>query len=122
MTRSARSAPWLPTMDSPAPVTHTARFIIAARTASIMDATRAVILCVVMEGMVKDITLIVAKEIVELGIFKVTEVRAQEVRATEKTFIDVTVKVVASIISDYQMMATKIGATPGQHIVGIPHF
>jgi hypothetical protein len=46
-----------------------------------MDATRAVIPCVVKERTVEDIPLIVAKEIVTLTIFKVTEVRAQEVRA-----------------------------------------
>jgi hypothetical protein len=121
MGQSARSAPWLPTMDSPAPVTHAARLIIAARTTLIVDVTRAVILCVVMEGTVEDITLIVAKEIVTLTIVKVTEVRAQEVRAkevraTKKNSMDVAVKKVTSIVFDSQMMATTIGATPGQHL------
>jgi hypothetical protein len=83
MGQSARSAPWLPTMDSPAPVTHAARLVIAARTTLIVDVTRAVIPCVVMEGTVEDITLIVAKEIITLNIVKVTDVRAQEVCAKE---------------------------------------
>jgi hypothetical protein len=82
MGRSARSAPWLPTIDSLAPVTHAARLVIAVRTTLIADVTRAVIPCVVMEGTVEDITLIVAKEIITLTIVKVTEVRAKEVRAT----------------------------------------
>jgi hypothetical protein len=74
-----------------------------------------------MEGTVKDITLIVAKEIITLTIFKVTEVRAQEVcakgvRATKETSMDVAVKEVTSIVSDSQMIATTIVATPGQHL------
>jgi hypothetical protein len=76
--QSSRSAPWLPTMDSPAPVTHAARLFIAARTTLIVGITRAVIPCVVMESTVEDITLIVAKEIITLTIVKVTEVNAQE--------------------------------------------
>jgi hypothetical protein len=126
MGQSARSSPWFPTMDSPAPVTHVARLIIAARTKLIVDVTRAVIPCVVMEGTVEDITLIVAKEIITLTIVKVTEVRAQgvcakearakEVRATKETSMNVDVKEVTSIVSDSQTMATTIGATPGQHL------
>jgi hypothetical protein len=86
-----------------------------------VDVTRAVIPCVFMEGTVEDITLIVAKEIITLTIVKVTEVNAQEVcakevRATKKTFMIVDVKEVTSIVSDSQMMATTIGATPGQHL------
>jgi hypothetical protein len=121
MSQSARSAPWLPTMDSPAPVTYAARLVIAARTTLIMDVARVVIPWVVMEGTVEDITLIVAKEIVTLTIFKVTEVRAQEVRAkevrdTKKASMSVAVKEVTSIVSDSQMMATTIGTTQGQHL------
>jgi hypothetical protein len=92
----------------------------------IVDVTRPVISCVVKEGTVKDITLIVAKEIITLTIVKVTEVRAQEVRTkkalakevrgTKETHMDVAVKEVTSIVSDSQMMATTIGATPGQHL------
>jgi hypothetical protein len=123
MGQNARSSPWLPTMDSPTPVTHAARMVIAARTTLIVHVTRAVITCVVMEGTVEDITLIVAKEIITLivaeeiitlTIVKVTEVRAQEVRAkeaTKETSMDVAVKEVTSIVSDFQMMATTIGAT-----------
>jgi hypothetical protein len=81
MDQSAQSAPWLPTMDSPAPITHAARLVIEARTTLIVDITRAFISCVVIEGTVDDITLIVAKEIITLNIVKVKEVRAQEVRA-----------------------------------------
>jgi hypothetical protein len=84
-----------------------------------------------MDGTVEDITLIVAKEIITLTIVKVTEVRAQkvcakevrakeacakEVRATKETSMDMYVKEVTSIVSDSQMMATTIGATPGQHL------
>jgi hypothetical protein len=121
MGQSARSAPWLSILDSPAPVTHAARLVIAARATLIVDVTRAVIPCVVMERTVKNITLIVAKEIVTLSIVKVTEVRAQEVRAkevraTKETSMDMYVKEVTSIVSDSQMMATTIGATPGQHL------
>jgi hypothetical protein len=75
---------------------------------------------------VEDITLIVAKEIITLTIVKVTEVcaqvvrakeaRAKDVRDTKKTYMDVAVKEVTSIVSDSQMMATMIGATPGQHL------
>jgi hypothetical protein len=75
---------------------------------------------------VKDITLIVAKDIITLTIVKVTEVRVQEVcakkarakemRATKETYMDVDVKEVTSIVSESQMMATTIGATPGQHL------
>jgi hypothetical protein len=57
------------------------RLIIAARTTLIVDVTRAVIPCVVMQGTVEGITLIVAKTIITLTIVKVTEVRAQEVCA-----------------------------------------
>jgi hypothetical protein len=81
-----------------------------------VDVTRAVIPCVFMEGTVEDITLIVAKEIITLTIVKVTEVRAKEVRATKETSMDVAVKEVISIVSDSQMMATTIGASPGQHL------
>jgi hypothetical protein len=121
MGQSARSAPWFPTMDSPAPVAHAARLFIAARTTLIVDVTRAFIPCVVVEGTVEDITLIVAKQIITLTIVKVTKVRAQEVRAKEaramkKIFMDVAVKEVISIVSDSQIMATPIGATPGQHL------
>jgi GAG-pre-integrase domain len=136
MARSAQSAPWLPTMDSPTPVTHAARLIIAARTTLIVDVTRAFILCIVMGRKVEDITLIVAKEIVALTIVKITEVhaqevrakevrakevrakevRAKEVRATNKTSMDVTVKEVTIIVSATQMMAMTTGATPGQHL------
>jgi hypothetical protein len=121
MGQSARSEPWLPTMDSPAPVTHAARLVIAARTTLIVDVTRAVIPCVVMEDAEKDITLIVAKKIITLTIVKVTEVRAQEVcakevRGTKEISKDMYVKEVTSIVSDSQMMATTIGATPGQHL------
>jgi hypothetical protein len=126
MGQNARSVPWLPTMDSSAPVTHTARLFIAAWTTLIVDVTRAVIPCVVMEGTVEDITLIVAKEIIMLTIVKVTEVRAQEVcakearakevRATKKTLMDVDFKEVTSIVSDSQMMATTIGVMPEQHL------
>jgi hypothetical protein len=92
-------------MDSPAPVTHAARFVIAARTTLIVDVTRAVIPCVVMEGTVEDITLIVAKELITLTIVKVTGVRAQEVcakevRATKETSMDMDFKEVTSIVSD----------------------
>jgi hypothetical protein len=83
MGQSARSAPWLLTMDSTAPVTHAARLVIATRTTLIVDVTRAFIPCVVMEGAVEDITLIVAKETVTLTIVKVPEARAQEVPAKE---------------------------------------
>jgi hypothetical protein len=69
-----------------------ARLVIAARTLLIVDVTRAVILCVVMEVTVEDIMLIVAKDIVTLTIVKVTEVCAKEVRATKKTSMDVAVK------------------------------
>jgi inosine/xanthosine triphosphate pyrophosphatase family protein len=87
----------------------------------IVDVTRAVIPCVVMEGTVEDITLIFAKEIITLTIVKVTEGRAQEmrtkeVRATKEASMDVAVKEVTSIVSDSQMMATTIGAMPGQHL------
>jgi hypothetical protein len=126
MGQSARSAPLLPTMGSPAPVTQAARLVIAARTTLIVDVTRAVIPCVVMEGTVQDITLIVAKEIITLIIVMATDVRAQEVcdkeaRAKEvwamkETFMNVVVKEVTSIVSDSQMVATTIGATPGQHL------
>jgi hypothetical protein len=107
MARSARIAPWLSTMDSPAPVTHAARLVIAARTTLIVDITRAVIPFVVMERTVKDIMLIVAKEIFALTIVKVTEVRnkemrAREVRATKQTSIEVAVKDVTSIVSASQ--------------------
>jgi hypothetical protein len=68
---------------SPAPVTHAARLVIAARTTLIVVITRALIPCVVMKGTVDDITLIVAREIVTLTIVKVMEVRAQEVRDQE---------------------------------------
>jgi hypothetical protein len=66
-----------------------------------------------MEGTVEDITLIVAKEIITLTIVKVTEVRAQkvrakEVRATKETSMDVAVKEVTSIVSDSQVMATRL--------------
>jgi hypothetical protein len=44
------------------------------------------------------------------------EVRAKEVRATKETSMDVAVKEVTSIVSDSQMMATTIEATPGQHL------
>jgi hypothetical protein len=104
-------------MDSPAPVTHAARLVIAALTTLIVDVTRAVIPCVVMEGTVEDITLIVAKETITLTIVKVTEVCAKEVRATKETSMDLDVKEVTSIVSDSQMMATTIGATPGQHLL-----
>jgi hypothetical protein len=83
MGQSVRIAPWLPTMDSPSPVTHAARLVIAARTTLIVDVTKAVIPWVVMEGMVEESTLIVAKVIVTLTIVKVTEARAQEMRAKE---------------------------------------
>jgi hypothetical protein len=83
MDQSARSAPWLPTLDLPAPVTHAERLVIAARTTLIVGVTKAVIPCVVMEGTVEDIMLIVAKEIITLTIVKVTEVRAKEVCAKE---------------------------------------
>jgi hypothetical protein len=74
-----------------------------------------------MEGTVEDITLIVAKMIIKLTIVKATEERAKEVRfkkvrATKKTSMDVAVKEVNSIVFDSQMMATTIGATPGQHL------
>jgi hypothetical protein len=127
MGQSAWSAPWLPTMDSPAPGTHAARLVNEARTTLIVDVTRAVIPCVVMEGTVVDITLKVAKEIINLTIVKVTEVRAQEVRAkealakevraTKKTSMDVAVREVTSIVYDSQMMAITIGVTPGQHLL-----
>jgi hypothetical protein len=44
------------------------------------------------------------------------EVRAKEVRATKQTYMNVAVKEVTIIVSDSQMMATTIGATPGQHL------
>jgi hypothetical protein len=74
-----------------------------------------------MEGTVEDITLKVANEIITLTIVKITEVRAQEVRAkearaTKKTSMYVAVKEVTRSVSDSQMMATTIGATPGQHL------
>jgi hypothetical protein len=79
-----------------------------------------------MEGTVEYITLIVAKEIIALTIVKVTEVRAQEVcakeardkevRATKETSMDMYVKEVTIIVSDSQIIATTIGATPGQHL------
>jgi hypothetical protein len=131
MARNSRSAPWLPTMDSTAPVTHAAKLVIVARTILFVDVARAVIPCVVIEGTVEDITLIVAKKIVTLTIVKVTEVRAQrvraqelysqemraqEVRATKKTSMEVAVKEVTSIVLDFQMMATTIDSTPGQHL------
>jgi hypothetical protein len=84
MGQSAWSAPWLPPMDLPAPVTHAARLVIATRTTLIVNVTRAVISCVVMEGAAEDITLIVSKEIITLTIVKVTEVRAKEVRARRR--------------------------------------
>jgi hypothetical protein len=98
----------------------------ARHTTLIVEVTRVVIPCAVMEGTVEDIMLIVAKEIITLTIVKVTEVRAQEVRAkevrakevraTKETSTDVAVKEVTSIVSDSQIMATTIGATPGQHL------
>jgi hypothetical protein len=118
-------------MDSPAPVTHTARLVIAARTTLIVDVTRAVIPCVDMEGTVEDITLIVAQKIITLTIVKVTEVcaqevraqevrakkaRAKEVRAAKRNSMNVAVKEVTSIVSNSQLMATRIGATSGQHL------
>jgi hypothetical protein len=131
MGQSARSAPWLPTMDSPAPVTHAAKLVIAARTILIVNITRAVIPCVVMEGTVEDITLIVAKEIIMLTIVKVTEVRAQEVRtkearakvvmATKKTSMDVAIKEVTSIVSDSQMMATTRRHARAAPAIGYHH-
>jgi hypothetical protein len=69
-----------------------------------------------MESKVEDITLIVAKEIVTLTIVKVTEVRAKEARATKKTSTDVAVKEVISTVSDSQMMAKTIGATPRENL------
>jgi hypothetical protein len=74
-----------------------------------------------MEGTVEKITLLVATEIVTLTIIKVTQVRAQvvratEVRATKKNSMEKDVKEVTSIVLDSQMMATTIGATPGQHL------
>jgi hypothetical protein len=126
MARNARSVPWLPTMDSPAHVTHAAKLVIVAQTTLFVDVTRAVIPCVVMKTTVEDITLIVAKEIVTLTIVKVTEVRAQEVRthearakevrATKETSMEVAVKEMTSIVSDSQIMAATIGATRGQHL------
>jgi hypothetical protein len=116
MARNAWSAPWLPTIESLEPVTHAAKLVIAARTTSFVDVTRAVIPCVGIKGTVEDITLIVAKEIVTLTIVKVTKVRTKEVRATKKTSMEVVVKEVTSIVSDSQMMATTIGATPVQHL------
>jgi gag-polypeptide of LTR copia-type len=107
------SAPWLPKMDSPAPVTHAAGLVIAARTTLIVDVTRAFIPCVVMERTVVDITLIVTKEIVAWTIVKVTEVRAKEERVAKKTCMDVTVKEVTSLVSATEMMETTTGATPG---------
>jgi hypothetical protein len=97
------------------------RLIIAARATLIVDVTIAVIPWVVMEGTAEDITLIVAKEIVTLTIVKVTEVRAQEVRAkevraTKKTFMDVAVNEMISLVSDFQMVASTIGAAPGKHL------
>jgi hypothetical protein len=44
------------------------------------------------------------------------EARAKEMRATKNALIDVAVEEVTSIVSDSQMMATTIGATPGQHL------
>jgi hypothetical protein len=44
------------------------------------------------------------------------EARAKEVRATKENSKDVYVKEVTSIVSDYQVMATTIGAAPGQHL------
>jgi hypothetical protein len=91
-----------------------------------VDITRAIIPCVIIEGTVEDINLIVAKKIITLTIVKVREVRVQEVRAkdvrarevqaTKKTSRDVAAKKVTSIVSDSQMMATTIGATSGQHL------
>jgi hypothetical protein len=69
-----------------------------------------------MERTVENITLIVAKEIVALIIVNVTEVHAKEVRATRQTSIDVAVKEETSIVTAFQIMATMIGATPGQHL------
>jgi hypothetical protein len=103
-------------MDSPAPDTHAATLIIAARTTLIVDVTRAVIPWIGLEGTVEDIKLIVAKEIVTLTIVKVTEVRAKEMRAAKKASMNVAVKEMISIVSDSQMMATTIGARPGQHL------
>jgi hypothetical protein len=56
-----------------------------------------------------------------LTIIKVTEVRAQEVCAkevliTKNASMYVAFKEVISIVSDSQMMATSIRATPGQHL------
>jgi hypothetical protein len=108
-------------MNSPAPVTHAARLVIAARTTLIVEVARAFIRCVFMERTVEDIKLIVAKEIFALNIVKVTEVRAKDVRAkevwaTKWTSMDVAVKGVTSIVSASQMMATTTGATPGQRL------
>jgi sporulation protein YlmC with PRC-barrel domain len=69
-----------------------------------------------MEGTVEDIMLIVSKETVTLTIVKVTKVRAQEMRATKMTSMDVSVKKVTRIVFDYHNVATTIGVTPGQHL------
>jgi hypothetical protein len=69
-----------------------------------------------MERTVEDTMLIVAKEIITLNIVNVAEVRARELRATKQTYMDVAVKEVISIVFASQMMATTIGATPGQHL------
>jgi hypothetical protein len=107
MGQSARSAPWLPIMDAPTPVTHAARLVIAARTTLILDVTRAVIPCVFMEGTVEDITLIVAKEIITLTIFKVTEVRAQEVRGNDARAKEVRAKEVRATKNISMYVAVK---------------
>jgi hypothetical protein len=116
MARNARKAPWLPTIDSSAPVTHTAKLVIVAQATLFVDVTRAVIPCVVLEGTVEDITMIVAKEIDTLTIVWVMEVRAKGVQDTKNTSMEVAVKEVTSIVSDSQILATTIGATPGKHL------
>jgi hypothetical protein len=90
----------------------------AHNTTLIVDVTRVVISCVIMEDTVEDITLIVAKEIVTLTIVKVTEVRVQEMRAkqarvTTKTSMDVAVKEVTSIVSDSQVMERRLAQCQG---------
>jgi hypothetical protein len=112
MARSARSAPWLPKMDSPAPATHAARLVIAARITLIVDVTRAFISCVVMERTVENIKLIVAKEIVALTIVKVTKVRAQEVCAKEVRAKEVRAKEVrAKEVRTKEVRAKEVRAT-----------
>jgi phosphatidylglycerophosphatase A len=95
--------------------------VIAAQTTLILHVTKSVIPCAFIELAVKDITLIVAKEIVAVTIVKATEVRAKEKRAMEKRTTknpstDLTVKEVIIVVSASQIATSTIRVMPEQHL------